>query len=147
MYLTQTRSRYKLKVKDLMPYINDLKDSGFQIAGYLDLTTNWASIEKTKSDPADRLVTLLDTWLNDTEVETCPHTWDYFIHIVRKLRKGQLADKMAKELSKIRHFQVSTYNVWVEEMSSVCDCKEHAHSLVEKERYNFIIWDGSRNII
>ena len=90
-----------------MPYVNDLKDSGFQIAGYLDLTANWAGIEKANRDPADCLVTLLNTWLNDTEVETCPHTWGYFIHIVRELRKGKLADKMAKELSKL-HFPVST---------------------------------------
>ena len=119
MHQTQARSDFKLKVKDLMPYINDLKDSGFQIAGYLDLTTNWASIEKTNPDPADRLVALLNTWLNDTEVETCPHTWDYFIRIVRKLGKGKLADKMAKELSKFCHFQVSTFNVWIQAKSTV----------------------------
>ena len=112
-----------------MPYINDLKDSGFQIAGYLDLTTNWASIEKTNSDPADCLVALLDMWLNDTEVETCPHTWDYFIHIVRKLRKGKLADKMAKGIS----------SEYIHIMYGLKKCQlrvivEHTHSLDERER-------------
>ena len=83
-----------------MPYLPELAPLGLQIAGHLDLTDEWASLEISHQDPLDRLQKLLSKWLGDSETEKCPHTWDYFISIVRAVGKGKLAKMLTEEIAK-----------------------------------------------
>ena len=88
----------QLTVQSLMPYLPELAPLGLQIAGHLDLTDEWASLEISHQDPLDRLQKLLSKWLGDSETEKCPHSWDHFISIVRAVGKGKLADKIVAEV-------------------------------------------------
>jgi hypothetical protein len=73
-----------------MPYIPNLAPCGQEIAGYLGLTTVWASIEISHKDPPGRLQELLTKWLDGSEQETSPHSWEFFVDVVRKVGKGKL---------------------------------------------------------
>jgi hypothetical protein len=75
-----------------MPYIPNLAPCGQEIAGYLGLTTAWASIEISLKDPPGRLQELLTKWLDGREQETSPHTWEFFVDVVRKVGKGKLTE-------------------------------------------------------
>ena len=85
-------------MQHLMPYIPDLAACGLGIAGYLGLSTVWASIEISLKDPHHRLQELLTKWLDDREQETSPHTWEFFVDVVRKVGKGKLADRIVHEI-------------------------------------------------
>ena len=76
-------------MQHLMPYLTDLAPCGLGIAGYLGLTTAWASIEISLKDPPGRLQELLTKWLDDSEQETSPHSWEFFVDVVRKVGKGE----------------------------------------------------------
>ena len=81
-----------------MPYIRKLAPSGQQIAGYLDRSVDWDNITLSHQDPQDRLQELLKRWLADSENETCPHSWDGFISIVKAIGEGKVAEKIISEV-------------------------------------------------
>ena len=85
-------------MQHLMPYIPNLAPCGQEIAGYLGLTTAWASIEISHKDPPGRLQQLLTKWLYDSEQETSPHSWVFFVDVVRNVGKGKLADRIVQEI-------------------------------------------------
>jgi hypothetical protein len=89
-FLLANRPSKELRVQHLMPYILDLAACGLGIAGYLGLSTVWASIEISLKDPPGRLQELLTKWLDESEQETSPHTWEFFVDVVRKVGKGKL---------------------------------------------------------
>jgi hypothetical protein len=77
-----------------MPYLNKLAADGLQIAGHLDMSTEWNSICLTPGNPRDHLQKLLDLWLQGEERQGIPHTLTFFLGIVRQCRKGKLAKEI-----------------------------------------------------
>ena len=88
----------KLTIKALMPYIGELASLGLQISGWLDMSNEWVVLTKTPGSPGEHLQHLLMAWLNGDEDPDVPHTWEHFIGIVRKCKRGKLAEKMESEV-------------------------------------------------
>ena len=82
-----------LTVQHLMPYINDLADEVVSISGWLGMDGELEVIKRTPGiiNPREQLQELLKKWLEDTERPTAPHTWEYFVRVVRGVKKGHVA--------------------------------------------------------
>ena len=91
-----------LTVQNLMPYINDLADEVVSISGWLGMDAEFEVIKRSQGmiTPKEQLQELLKKWLVDTERPTAPHTWEYFVRVVRGVRKGHVADKIVKDVFK-----------------------------------------------
>ena len=89
-----------LTVQYLMPYINDLADDVVSISGWLGMGSELPAIRRTFGmiTPGEQLQELLKKWLEDTECPTAPHTWEYFVRVVRGVRKGHVADKIVEDV-------------------------------------------------
>ena len=87
---------YKLEIPHLMPYLKDLAPEGLQIAGYLGHMDEWENLSESR--PIDRLLKLLKGWLSCKEDPSCPHTWKYFIDVVENVGKGQVAERIRREV-------------------------------------------------
>ena len=89
-----------LTVQHLMPYINDLADEVVSISGWLDMGSELEVIKRTLGmiTPREQLQELLKKWLEDTERLTAPHTWEYFVRVVRGVRKGHVADRIVEDV-------------------------------------------------
>ena len=90
-------------LQNLMPYLNDLADVGFQIAGWLGMEHEFSVIEKTPGVATSlqaQLQVLLRQWLEDSEQPDAPHDWEFFIRVVRGVNKGKLAERIKKEVFK-----------------------------------------------
>ena len=48
--------------------------------------------------PREQLQELLKKWLEDTECPTAPHTWEYFVRVVREVRKGHVAERIVGDV-------------------------------------------------
>jgi hypothetical protein len=86
----------KLEIPHLMPFLRDLAPEGLSIAGYLGRTDEWENLEVSYPRPVDRLHMLLKGWLASKEKPSNPHTWEYFIEIVEKVGKGQVAERIGR---------------------------------------------------
>ena len=89
-----------LKLVNLMPYVKELSSEGTVIAGWLDQTEDWDQIQRTRDKPDAQLVKLLLTWLRSTETAEAPHSWEFFIKVVRETGKGQLAEIIQRDVFK-----------------------------------------------
>ena len=91
-----------LTVQHLMPYINDLADEVVAISGWLDMGSELEVIKRSQGmiTPREQLQQLLKIWLEDTERPTTPHTWEYFVRVVRGVRKGHVAEKIVGDVFK-----------------------------------------------
>ena len=89
-----------LKLVNLMPYVKELASEGTVIAGWLDQTEEWDQIQRTHDKPDAQLVKLLRSWLQSTEAEEAPHSWEFFIKVVRETEKGQLAERIQRDVLK-----------------------------------------------
>ena len=89
-----------LKLVNLMPYVKELASEGTVIAGWLDRIEEWDRIQRTHEKPDAQLVKLLLSWLQSTETEEAPHSWEFFIKVVRETSKGQLADRTQRNVFK-----------------------------------------------
>ena len=89
-----------LTVQHLMPYINDLADEVVFISGWLGMDGELSVIRRTFGmiTPGEQLQKLLKKWLEDTERPTAPQTWEYFVRVVREVRKGHVAEKIVKDV-------------------------------------------------
>ena len=89
-----------LTVQNLMPYINDLADEVVLISGWLDMESELEVIKRTQGmiTPREQLQQLLKKWLEDTECLNAPHTWEYFVGVVREVRKGHVADRIVEDV-------------------------------------------------
>ena len=89
-----------LTVQHLMPYINDLADEVAPISGWLGMESELEMIKRTQGiiNPREQLQKLLKKWLEDTERPTAPHTWKYFVRVVRGVRKGHVAEKIVGDV-------------------------------------------------
>ena len=83
-----------------MPYINDLADEVVSISGWLDMDSMLEVIKRTPSmvNPREQLQELLKKWLEDTERPTAPHTWEYFVRVVREVKKGHVAGRIEEDV-------------------------------------------------
>ena len=89
-----------LKLVNLMPYVTELASEGTVIAGWLDRAEDWDRIQGTHEKPDAQLVKLLLSWLQSTETEEAPHSWEFFIKVVRETSKGQLAERIQRDVFK-----------------------------------------------
>ena len=89
-----------LKLVNLMPYVKELASEGTVIAGWLDRAEDWDQIQRTREKPDGQLVKLLLSWLQSTETEEAPHSWEFFIKVVRETGKGQLAERIQQDVFK-----------------------------------------------
>ena len=89
-----------LKLVNLMPYVKELSSEGTVIAGWLDRAEDWDQIQRTREKPDAQLVKLLLSWLQSTETEEAPHSWEFFIKVVRETGKGQLAERIQRDVLK-----------------------------------------------
>jgi hypothetical protein len=99
-HLTATK---EFTLQNLMPYLNDLADVGFQIAGWLGMEHKFSVIRimpGVAASPRDQLQVLLTKWLEDSEQPNAPHDWEFFIRVVRGVNKGRLAERIKKEVFK-----------------------------------------------
>ena len=89
-----------LTVQHLMPYIIDLADEVVSISGWLGMGSELSAIRRTFGmiTPWEQLQELLKIWLEDTERPTAPQTWDYFVKVVREVRKGHVADRIVEDV-------------------------------------------------
>ena len=83
-----------LKLVNLMPYVKELSSEGTVIAGWLDRAEDWDQIQQRHEKPDAQLVKLLLGWLQSTETEEAPHSWEFFIKVVRETGKEQLAERI-----------------------------------------------------
>ena len=83
-----------------MPYINDLADEVVSISGWLDMKSELEVIKRTTGiiNPREQLQELLKEWLEATERHSVPHTWDFFVKVVRGVRKGRVAERIVKDV-------------------------------------------------
>ena len=89
-----------LKLVNLMPYVNELASEGTVMAGWLDRAEDWDQIQRTHEKPDAQLVKLLLSWLQSTETEEAPHSWEFFIKVVRETGRGQLAERIQRDVFK-----------------------------------------------
>ena len=89
-----------LTVQHLMPYINDLADEVVSISGWLDMDRELEVIKRTPGviNPKEQLQELLKKWLEDTERPNAPHTWEYFVRVVREVRKGHVVERIVGDV-------------------------------------------------
>ena len=89
-----------LTVQNLMPYVNDLADEVVSISGWLGMDGELEVIKRTPAmiTPREQLQQLLKKWLEDTERPTAPHTWEYFVRVVRGVTKGHVAKKIVEDV-------------------------------------------------
>ena len=89
-----------LKLVNLMLYVKELSSEGTVIAGWLDRAEDWDQIQQRHEKPEAQLVKLLLSWLRSTETEEAPHSWEFFIKVVRETGKGQLAERIQRDVFK-----------------------------------------------
>ena len=89
-----------LKLVNLMPYVKELSSEGTVIAGWLDRAEDWDQIQQRREKPEAQLVKLLLSWLQSTESEEAPHSWEFFIKVVRETGKGQLVERIQRDVFK-----------------------------------------------
>ena len=89
-----------LKLVNLMPYVKELASAGTVIAGWLDRNEDWDQIQLRHENPDAQLVKLLLSWLQSTETVEAPHSWEFFIKVVRETGKGQLAERIQRDVFK-----------------------------------------------
>ena len=90
-----------LKLVNLMLYVKELSSEGTVIAGWLDRAEDWDQIQRTHEKPDAQLVKLLLSWLRSTESEEAPHSWEFFIKVVRETGRGQLAERIQRDVFKL----------------------------------------------
>ena len=95
-----TKPAKDLKLVNLMPYVKELSSEGTVIAGWLDRIEDWDRIQRTCEKPDAQLVKLLLSWLRSTETEEVPHSWEFFIKVVRETGKEQLAERIQQDVFK-----------------------------------------------
>ena len=83
-----------------MPYINGLADEVVSISRWLGMESELEVIRRTFGviTPREQLQELLKRWLGDTERPTAPHTWEYFVTVVRGVRNGHVADRIVGDI-------------------------------------------------
>ena len=89
-----------LKLVNLMPYVKELSSEGTVIAGWLDRAEDWDQIQLRHENPDAQLVELLLSWLQSTETGEAPHSWEFFIKVVQETSKGQLAERIQRDVFK-----------------------------------------------
>ena len=118
IFLPLIGQRDGLRLRMLMPYLDELAANGLTIAGNLDMSTEWESIRLTHGRPRDHLQQLLDQWLQGEERQGIPHTLSFFLGIVKQCGKGKLAQKMEREIERepdcvfLKSHQ-SSYSIWL----------------------------------
>ena len=80
-----------------MPYVTALSGNGQSIAVYIHRDDEWEGIQLSPGQPKDHIVKLLKAWLDDSQTPDAPHSWRFFINVVKKIGKGKLAEQMERE--------------------------------------------------